>query len=117
MAKSLLPSNAGKTKKLPPLKKAAVPPKMPKVKKAKGPVTWKNKTVARWKASPNLEWRAQLSICSDGRKFRSIKQVIIKKDGTENHLPGGMTFTKESGTTPIKKVIKLLQALLPEDEQ
>lgn len=95
--------------------KAKTTPKMPTAKKAKTGVQWKNKTVAEWKAGPNLVWRAQLSICSDGRKFRSLKQVIIKKDGTENFLPGGMTFTREAGTTPIKKVIKLLQALLPQE--
>jgi len=91
-------------------------PKMPMVKKAKTGVSWKNRTVKEWQAGPNLWWRAQLSVCSDGRKFRSIKLVIIKKDGTEQFLPGGMTFTKEGGTTPIKKVIGLLRAFLPEAE-
>lgn len=101
-----------------PAKKAvtkAKPKAGPKVTVAKGPVTWKNKTVAEFEDGENVKWVAQLSLSSDGRKYRSIKQVITKRDGTQ-HFINGMAFKNESSGRQIKGIIRLLKTLLPKGE-
>jgi hypothetical protein len=91
-------------------------PDMSKVKvtKATGSVTWKNKTIDEFETGPNRKWVSQLSLSSDGRKFRSIKQVITKRDGTE-HFINGMVMPNEKAAAEIKGMIKLLRGLLPKE--
>ena len=48
-----------------------------KVKKAEG--EWRYKTIAEFKASDTVAWRAQISIAPDGGKFAGSRKVITKK--------------------------------------
>jgi len=86
--------------------------KGPKITKAKGPVTWKNKTISEFQVTDGHHWIAQLSVSSDGRKYRSIKQVITKRDGTQ-HFINGMSFKNEPTGEEIKGMIGLLLTVIP----
>jgi len=95
-------------------KTARKAPDLSKVKhtKAKTGVTWENKRVAAFQVTDGHEWEAQLSKCSDGRKFRSIKQVIRKRDGTVHYI-NGMSFKNEPTGNEIKGMIRLLLKVMP----
>lgn len=79
---------------------------------AKTGVTWKNKTIDEFTVSEGHHWIAQLSQSSDGRQYRSIKQVITKRDGTQ-HFINGMSFKNEPTGAEIKGMIGLLLAVMP----
>ena len=98
-------ASALKTKKAPDLSKV-------KHIRATGNPEWKNKTIAEAKVSDGHFWRAQLSACSDGRRLRSVKQVIVKKDGTEHHINGFMTKNEPDGKE-LKVIIGLLLKVMP----
>jgi hypothetical protein len=83
-------------------------------RKSKTEITWKNKTIAEFEAGPNVLWVAQLTVSSDGRKFRSIKQVIVKRNGQRHHI-NGFVFKNETSGQEIKGMIKLLKAILPKE--
>lgn len=89
-------------------------PKMPPVKKTKTGVTWQNKTIDKFDASSSEGhvWVAQLSKCSDGRTFRSVKQLITKRDGTEVHI-NGFVFKNEPTGSEIIGMMKLMLKVLP----
>lgn len=92
-------------------------PDLSKVKHTKakpGSAVWKNKTVDSFEAAPNRKWVSQLTVAPDGRKFRSIKQLITKRDGTEHHI-NGMSFPNENAAKEIKGMIRLLKGLLPKE--
>lgn len=98
-------------------KKATALKKAPDLKKTKetkatGSVEWKNKTLTKIEVSPGYNWVAQLSVCSDGRKFRSVKQVIAKRDGAEHYI-NGFNFKNEPDGKEIKTLISLMLTVMP----
>lgn len=95
------------------VKAAALKPrKTPAAKKAATGVEWKNKTIAEVEVSEGHHWVAQLSACNDGRKLRSVKQVITKRDGTQHFINGFMTKNEPDGKE-LKIIIGLLLKVMP----
>lgn len=74
---------------------------------------WKTKTLAEFKQSATIVWRAQVNKAPDGRQFAGIRKFAIKKDGKEQITKDGISFPYDAGTLPetLDGIIDLLTKL------
>jgi hypothetical protein len=77
---------------------------------------WKHRVVDEVAVEgTSVVWRAQQSIAPDGKKFVGIRKFAIKKDGTEQVTPTGISVAydpKGAHKKEIEGVIRLLESLI-----
>ena len=72
---------------------------------------WQTTTLAEWKASDSVIWRAQTSTSPDGKKFIGVRQYI-KTKAKEIPGKGGITLLNDvKGKAALIELTKLFQSL------